>query len=489
MWLTFAALFFFSWRAPVAVAFFILFYDLYWVLKIAYLFIYLHSSFVKTKANASVDWLSRLREDFSGPRFVDEFGKVSRWEEISHLVILPMYKEPERVVRKTLESLAAANYPMEKISIVLATEESGGGEDWEVAQKIEHEFGKIFGGFLITRHPAGLPGEIPGKGSNESWAAKEAILKLVGPFGISEENVLISVFDVDTQPGPEYFGALVHAFLSAPDGARASFQPIPLYTNNFHESSMLARLIGLSSTFWQLIEQSRPDHLITFSSHSMPLGALKGVGFWEKNVVSEDSRIFFQCLNRYNGNWRVIPLHYPVYMDAVSGRNFWDSMRNVYRQQRRWGWGAENISRLMRDAFQNKALPRAKRNFWLWYLFSGLYSWASSSFIIFIFGWAPIFLGGQDFQESVVAHNLPKITSGILNLSMLGFVGLATIGFLLIQPRLRDFGIRHYLLYVLQWLLAPLIVIFLGSLPALDAQTRLMIGGRLRLGFWRTPKQ
>ena len=478
MWLTFAALLFFSWKAPVAVAFFILFYDLYWILKIAYLFIHLHSSFIKTRANTRIDWKRRLERDFA-----------SRWENISHLVILPMCKEPERVVRETIKSLAAINYPPKNLFVVLAIEERGGEEDWKAAQEIQRDFGSAFGGFLITRHPAGLPNEIPGKGSNEAWAAKEAVSKLIDPSGISEERVLVSVFDVDTQPGPEYFGILTHAFLSVSDGSHASFQPIPLYINNFHESSMLARLIGLSATFWQLIEQSRVNQLITFSSHSMPLKALKEIGFWERDMVSEDSRIFFQCLNHYNGNWRTIPLHYPVYMDAVSGKNFWDSLKNVYKQQRRWGWGAENISRFMRDASLNKALPRAKKFFWLWYIFSGVYSWASSSFIIFVFGWMPLILGGRDFQESVVAYNLPKLTSGMMNFGMLGFVGLAIVGFFLIQPRLKDFRIRHYLLYVLQWLLTPAIVIFFGSLPALDAQTRLMLGGKFRLGFWRTPKK
>jgi hypothetical protein len=34
----------------------------------------------------------------------------------------------------------------------------------------------------------------------------------------------------------------------------------------------------------------------------------------------------------------------------------------------------------------------------------------------------------------------------------------------------------------------PLVFIFFGAIPALDAQTRLMIGGKARLGYWRTPK-
>ena len=40
---------------------------------------------------------------------------------------------------------------------------------------------------------------------------------------------------------------------------------------------------------------------MTFSSHSMSLRMLIDVGYWEKDIVSEDSRIFLQGLIKYDG--------------------------------------------------------------------------------------------------------------------------------------------------------------------------------------------
>ena len=124
---------------------------------------------------------------------------------------------------------------------------------------------------------------------------------------------------------------------------RAIYQPIPLFTNNIYEAPALARVVAFSTTFWQMMQQSRPERLTSFSSQSIPFQALVDIGFWQKDIVSEDSRIFWQGYLRYHGDFRVEPLFYPVSMDANVAPTFWGTMKNIYKQQRRWGWGCENI--------------------------------------------------------------------------------------------------------------------------------------------------
>jgi hypothetical protein len=58
--------------------------------------------------------------------------------------------------------------------VVLSFEERAGPQRKEIAQKIKKEFKKKFFKLLITFHPSDLPGEIPGHGSNDNWAAKKA---------------------------------------------------------------------------------------------------------------------------------------------------------------------------------------------------------------------------------------------------------------------------------------------------------------------------
>lgn len=55
---------------------------------------------------------------------------------------------------------------------------------------------------------------------------------------------------------------------------------------------------------------------MTFSSHSMSLRMLIDVGYWQKDIVSEDSRIFLQGLVHYHGRYRVTPIQGPARLDG-----------------------------------------------------------------------------------------------------------------------------------------------------------------------------
>jgi hypothetical protein len=341
----------------------------------------------------------------------------------------------------------------------------------------------------VTVHPSNLAGEIPGKGSNETWAAREVKRDVVDAMSIPYEKILTSVFDVDSQVPAGYFSRLTYMFLTTPNPLRAIYQPVPLYTNNVYHAPALARVVAFSTTFWQMMQQARPERLTSFSSQSLPFRALLDVGFWQKDVVSEDSRIFWQCYLHYNGDFRVVPLVYPVSMDANVGATVWETFKNVYRQQRRWAWGAENVAYLLNGFRNNPNIPAGRKWYWRFHLVEGYHSWATNSLMIFALGWLPILLGGRVFNDMLLAYSLPKVTRFIVSASMIGIATSAIAGIMLLPPRPIWFRARHYLLYFLQWLLIPVTLIVFGAVPAIEAQTRLMLSGRWRLGFWVTPKR
>jgi len=481
-WFTLFLIILFSWLLPFWIAIFIITFDVYWFFKTIFLSLHMRSAFKKMKANLKKNWLNEMDKIVIG----SEILKGTEWRDVYHLVILPMYQESLEVVRAGFLSLEKANYPSDKIIVVLSIEERGGSAAFGVAKEIEKEFGEKFFKFLLTKHRVDIPGEIIGKGANDVWAIKEAKSKIIDAFQIPYERIIVSCFDVDTIVHPDFFGCLTCSYLTAKKPLRSSFQPIPLFINNIWHTPAFARVFAFSTTFWQMIQQSRPERLITFSSQSIGFKPLADIGFWQSNVVSEDSRIFWQCLLNFDGDWQTIPLFFPVYMDANVADTFWQTMKNQYKQIRRWAYGVENNAYFLYGFSKNKKISKNKRWRLGFIMIEGAHSLATNALIIFLLGWLPTMIGRGQFSETLLSYNLPYITRLIMTMAMVGLVFTAIIATNLLPPRPLYYGRFKYIWMVLQWLLFPINMILFGSIPALDAQTRLALGRYL--GFWHTPK-
>ncbi|MDD5098896.1 MAG: glycosyltransferase family 2 protein [Candidatus Colwellbacteria bacterium] len=479
-WGTIALIFISSIFWPVQAAIFVILFDIYWLLKAVYFSTHLISGYVRMKATMKNDWFKEARNlPARDGRSIDN---------IYHLLVFPMYKESYSVVRENFESLTKTNYPLDRLIVVLSGEERAGDEYNETLWKIQKEFGEKFCGFLATIHPKDLPGEIAGKGSNEAWAAKRVKEEIIDKRGIPYENIIVSTFDVDTQVFPEYFGRLTHAFLTAEHPDRSSYQPIAFFTNNIYDANPFSRLVAFSTTFWNIMNQVRPEQLITFSSHSMPFKALVDIGFWTTDHVSEDSLIFWQCFLHYDGDWRVIPLNYPVSMDANVAPTFWQTMKNIYKQQRRWAWGCENIPYVFEGFIKNKKIPLNQKIYWTWQHLDIYWGWATNALIILLLGRLPLILGGDKFNVSVLSYNLPQLTSLLMNIAISGIIISVILSLILLPPKPKWFKTRHYLPHMLQWLLVPVSLLVFSTSAGIEAQTRMMLGGKYKLGFWVTPK-
>jgi hypothetical protein len=480
-WTTIAAVIAASYWIPAYAAVFIIGFDIYWLIKTVYLSVHMSHSFRRMRANQQRNWMAEVaslppaRGDLAGMRATDVYN----------LLVLPMATEPYEVVRESFLGLLKTTWPLDRLIVVLATEGRVGEPAQEVARRITEEFGHRFFRFLVTVHPDGIPGEIRGKGSNETWAGRQA-LELIDGLGIPYERIIVSVFDVDTVAPHDFFACLTWHYLTSAHPLRSSFQPIPIFSNNIWHAPAFARVFAFSTTFWQMIQQARAEQLVTFSSQSISLRALVDVGFWQINVVSEDSQIFWKCLLRYDGDWRTEPLYFPVYMDANVAHSFWQTLVNQYKQIRRWHYGVENNPYFLFGFLKNPRIPMRTKLRQGFQMVEKTHSSATNALIIFLLGWLPATIGRGDFGQSVLSYNLPHITQSIMLLAMVGLVSSAVISLLLLPPRPVHFGRFRYLWMVLQWLLFPVNFILFGSVPALDSQTRLMMGRYM--GFWVTPK-
>jgi len=480
-WATLIFLFVFSAIKPVWVAYFIIAFDVYWLLLVIYLGINLFAAYLTMKKNIKINW----REECE--KLPPALSNNLKWQDIIHLVIFPTYNESLEVIRPSFQALIQDGYPTDKIIMVLAIEERGGEEAKERARIIEREFASKFKHFLITVHPDGIVGEIKGKGANQAWAGRQVKREIIDKFNYDYDKILISIFDMDTVVIPGYFYCLTHKFLTVKDPYLASYQPIPVYHNNIWQAHFFARVAATSNTFWQMMQQIRQEKLATYSSHSMTWRALVDIDFWSTNMVSEDSRVFWHCYLHYKGNYRVEPLYFPVSMDVCMDDNNLQTIKNLYKQQRRWGWGVENLPYLMFNVIKGKKqLPIGKMFNKIFIQLYGFHSWATNALIIGVIGWMPMILGGDRFNVTVLSTNLPVVSRTLMSVAMIGMVFSAIISSMLLPKRPARYGFGKSLTMILQWMILPVSIIFFGAIPGLEAQTRLMFGKYM--GFWVTPK-
>lgn len=472
VWLTFILAIGLSAWKPLWAIYFIIVFDLYWFLRVGYLMLHIMMSWRMYHQTIKVDWLPKVQA-------------LQRYKDIYHIVFLPTYKEPYEVLEHSLDALANINYPLDKVIVVLGGEMRDQENFTKHAARLEQKFSSLFHKFLITYHPADIVGEMAGKGSNINWAGHQA-QNLIDSLRIPYRDIVVSTFDADTCPHPNYFAYLTYLYLTVPDPMHCSYQPVALYNNNIWESYAITRTVANATTFWLLSDMSRPERLFTFSSHSMPWQALMDVGFWQNDIVTEDSRIFWQCFVRYDGNYRVTPMFMPVSMDTVYTGSFWQTMVNQYKQQRRWAYGAENIPYLILYSVCGKYIPWAKKARYLWNMLEGYYSWATAPIIIFLLGRLPLYFINADEGANLIVYNAPATLQWLMMLAMVGLILSAVLSTILLPAKPTNRSPFRYVLMVLQWILFPVAMIIFGSIPATDSQTRLLIGKYL--GFWVTTK-
>ncbi len=477
VWITLFLAILGSFLVPLITIYFIILFDFYWLIRVIYLVLHLLMSWKRFKIDSKINWLEKLLE-----------LKEKNYQEYIHLIFLPTYCEPLEVIDRSINSLSKVNYQTKKFIIVLAGEEADKENFLKIVNQIKEKYSICFREILITIHPKGLPGEIPGKGSNTNYAghkAKEYIDKLNIPY----EKIIVSSFDIDTCVYPDYFAYLTYHYLIHPKPEHSSFQPLAFFHNNIWESDIVTRVVANSTTFWLMTDLARSERLFTFSSHSMSFKTLVEVGFWQKDIVTEDSRIFLQCLFHYDGDYEVTPMYIPVSMNTVYMGNFWKSLANQYKQMRRWAWGVEHIPYLMMNLKKHPKMSFKKKFYYFNNQLEGVYSWATAPIIIFILGRLPLLVASKGVQSTVVAQSAPIILEWLMNIALIGLILTAFFSTRILPQKPKSKSIIYYPIMFIQWILFPITMILFGSIPAIDAQTRLMLGGKYKLGFWVTEKK
>ena len=393
--------------------------------------------------------------------------------QVYHAVIMVAYNEGIETLRPSIEAVRDTTFPNERIIFVLAYEERGGEAMEQVAKELKKEFAGVFRRFLLVKHPDGLKNEIVGKGSNLTYAG-QVLAKYVEKQHIAKENVIVTSLDSDNRMSTKYLDYVAYEFLVRPDRQHYSYQPISIFTNNIWEASAPMRVIAVSNSFFNVVNTMRPHLLKNFASHSQPLAALEGMGFWSKRTIVEDGHQYWRSLFYFEGDYGVVPIRVPIYQDAVMAETFRATLKAQFVQLRRWDYGASDVAYVGSYLFsKRRKMPFLPLLVKFWRLLDGHVTLAIMAPIVAFGGWVPMIMNLS--SKGAVAWNLPNVVGWIQTVAALGLFVTVFMSLRMLPERPKGLK-RSKFTMVVQWLLSPAIAIAYQSAAAFYAQTRLMLG-------------
>jgi cellulose synthase/poly-beta-1,6-N-acetylglucosamine synthase-like glycosyltransferase len=289
---------------------------------------------------------------------------------------VPTYNEPFELVRDTLRSLLALDYPRDRMVIMVA-DDSTRAESSEPLRRFCEENG------ILYHHRAERGGYKAG--------ALNALLAIT-PRDVN----LIAVIDADYQVEPEYLKETVGYFIDADLG----WLQTPQDYRNRHESFLTEQYYLADAYFYRTILPSRNEENSIIFCGTMGIlrkRALVEVGGWNEKCITEDAELAVRLLN---AGWR------SLYVNKTYGRGLIPPTFEAYKKQHyRWAFGGGKILRAHWWRFLFGRFTFRQR---LDYLI-GTLNWLEGSFIFAIAVFV-LYLGLADIAgSSVITHHANEI--------------------------------------------------------------------------------
>lgn len=396
----------------------------------------------------------------------------TNWHEIQHIVIIPHVKEPEHILRETMENLKLQKFPHQQINVVLAAE-ARDPNGLPLSKKLAEEYKGVFNNIWVSNHVL-TDEEVVGKSSNMKAGGKVAYDE-VQKLGWDLKKTLITSCDADSKLPPQYFSYVTYKYLTTPEPEYKFFNAVLVFYNNIYKLPFYARVKNSMSTLYNAARMIRTDKLIPFSTYTTSFWMIQEIGFWTPWVTPEDFHIFFKAHFKFGGKVNAVPIFLRIMSDAAEGKGHFDTIKNNYMQERRWSWGVSDDGWILQNVFAD---------FWK-HDFLTIYRALHSVFdhvmspimgiMLLVGGNIPPLLNPA-FNSTVLGSQLPRISSTIITLSLVFmiFVILLDLSF---KPKVKSkLGPFIIFVHLAEWIFLPIASFALAVLPGIEANTRLLFG-------------
>jgi hypothetical protein len=443
--------------------------DVYWFIRTAVVVLGIRTTYRKMRAAMATDWWQRCLA-------LEQPAGTPNPKQIVHAVLIPTYTEPYPILRETVRAIAEADYPEENKVVGIITRETDLA-GWENVRRLQEEFGAQLRAFFHIKDPL-LPGIVVGKSAAMAYGGPVYRRELEG-LGLDRNQVIITDLDSDFRVHRQYFAYVTYHYVTDPRRLDCIYEPIPMFHNNLWRVPFAVRIMATAATQWQMFLSSRPDRLVAFSSYSMSLDLVIRANYWDDDVIPEDSRFYWKSFFATHGKMKMVPVFLPVYGDApeASDRGVLreKTHANQYNQIKRWAWGVSDVPYVTVRLLRHREIPfwlRARRYGYM--VFNHL-TWTTLP-VLLLFGAALPRLMQFDWNLAQRADYLGTAAFVIVNIAFLNIAALILVERRINPPMPRQWSFPRQVWAYLQLGLYPVVGLLFSVLPALEAQSRLMVG-------------
>ena len=408
---------------------------------------------------------------------------AEKFNDLRHVVIVPTYREPLNVLRKTLNTLVAQTCAKDKVIVVIATEKN----DKEAIEKVEaliEEYSKNLLGLFYTVHEKISPAETDGKSSNVAWCARCVQHTIVGKWNYVPEQILVTVCDADTYFDEQFCECLSYTHAQNMEPYNCTYQSAENEFPNIWMVPTLVRVKAVVDSINMLgMLSSKYAVPYPYVCYSQSLRTIMDVNGWDVDVVPDDFHHFMKCFFKKDGHFRLVPIFMLTGNNAQEHTNWFSAMRSRYRRAKRDAWGVIDLSYILSQWYQKRNVLDKHGAFMLFVdVIEHHVSW-SSYFLT-------VMLGGM--MSAWLNPELETYPFGI-GIRAMALIAFGPILFATWAYIVCDFYVRMFLVQdrkyfeansaplwwqitsQVQWLLMPLADFIFAAVAALDAQLHMAL--------------
>jgi hypothetical protein len=250
---------------------------------------------------------------------------------------------------------------------------------------------------------------------------------------------------------------------------------VPLFHNNIWQVPMAVRIMSASTSQWQMFLHSRPHRLVAFSSYTCSLEFVRKVGYWDKDVIPEDSRFYWKAFFTFGKRFSVKSVFLPIYGDSPLARDYASTHMNQYNQIKRWAWGITDVPYVLARLFKHPEIPLVLRLRRFMNLAFNHLNWIFLPMLLMFGASAPLWVS-VDWSLTDLGQTLWEYSGILLTTTLSTVIFFLYFEIRMLPPKPANWPLWKQGVVYVQYFAYPVVGLVMSVLPALEAHTRLLFG-------------